>query len=175
MRGERLRGPGGAERQEERARGPLAGGAAELRPSRAHARGPVSGFQHSLGSVTAKEQRGWEGGTEVVGAEVMTLRGGPAHREMGAALGHSCHRWGVVQPCLSLVTPGTVARQAPLSMRFPRQEYRSGMPGDLPDPGVELASPALGGSFFTAEAPGRPQGYAQCGQSYPGGWQTMEV
>ena len=115
------------------------------------------------------------GGTEVVGAEVVTLRGGPTHREMGAAFGHSCHRRGVVQSCPSLVTPGTVARQAPLSMRFPRQGYRSGMPGDLPDPGIELASPALGGSFFTTEAPGKPQGYVQCGQSYPGGWHTMGV
>ena len=36
----------------------------------------------------------------------------------------------------SFVTPWTVACQAPLSMGFPRQEYRSGLPfpslGDLP-------------------------------------------
>ena len=42
------------------------------------------------------------------------------------------------------VTPWTVARQAPLSMRFPRQEYWSGLPfpppGGLPDPGIELKS-----------------------------------
>ena len=41
----------------------------------------------------------------------------------------------------------TVAHQAPQSMRFSRQEYWSGVPcpppGDLPDPGVEPASPAL--------------------------------
>ena len=55
-----------------------------------------------------------------------------------------------------LVTPGTVARQAPLSMGFSRQEYWSGLPcpppGDLPNPGVEpvsLMSPALAGGFFT--------------------------
>ena len=48
------------------------------------------------------------------------------------------------------------ARQAPLSMGFPRQEYWSGLPcpppGDLPDPGIEptsLTSPALAGRFFT--------------------------
>ena len=39
-------------------------------------------------------------------------------------------------------TPWTVAHQAPLSMRFPRQEYWSGLPysppGDLPDPGISL-------------------------------------
>ena len=42
-------------------------------------------------------------------------------------------------------TPWTVAWQAPLSMRFPRQEYWSGLPflppGDLPDPGIKPASP----------------------------------
>ena len=41
----------------------------------------------------------------------------------------------------------TVARQAPLSMQFSRQEYWSGLPfpspGDCPDPGIELRSPAL--------------------------------
>ena len=40
-----------------------------------------------------------------------------------------------------LVTPRTVARQAPLSMGFPRQEHWSGLPclspGHLPDPGIE--------------------------------------
>ena len=38
----------------------------------------------------------------------------------------------------------TVAGQAPLSLRFPRQEYWSGLPwpppGDLPNPGTELVS-----------------------------------
>ena len=53
----------------------------------------------------------------------------------------------------------TVAHKAPLSMGFPRQEYWSGLPcflpGDLPDPGTELASltsPALAGRFFTTSA-----------------------
>ena len=47
----------------------------------------------------------------------------------------------------SFATPQTVARQAPLSMGFPRQESWSGLPfpspGDLPDPGIKPASPAL--------------------------------
>ena len=54
------------------------------------------------------------------------------------------------------VTPWTIACQAPLSMRFSRQESWSGLPcpppGDLPDPEVEpasLMSPALAGGFFT--------------------------
>ena len=57
------------------------------------------------------------------------------------------------------VTPWSVARQAPLSMGFSRQESWSGLPfpppGDLPDPGIEPASlvfPALGGGFFTTSA-----------------------
>ena len=55
----------------------------------------------------------------------------------------------------SFATPWTVAHQTPLSMGFPRQEYWSGLPfsplGDFPDPGMESASPALTGVFFTAE------------------------
>ena len=46
----------------------------------------------------------------------------------------------------SFVTPWTVASQALLSMEFSRQEYWSGLPfpspGDLPNPGMELGSPA---------------------------------
>ena len=46
-------------------------------------------------------------------------------------------------------TPWTVARQAPLSMKFSRQEYWSGVPfpspEDLPDLGIEPGSPALQG------------------------------
>ena len=45
-----------------------------------------------------------------------------------------------------------VARQAPLSVGFSRQEYWSGLPfpppQDLPDPGIEPISPALAGGFF---------------------------
>ena len=53
------------------------------------------------------------------------------------------------------VTRWTVAHQAPLSMRFSRQEYWSGLPcpppRDLPDPGIipmSLTSPELAGRFF---------------------------
>ena len=51
----------------------------------------------------------------------------------------------------------TVARQAPLSVEFSRQEYWSGLPcpppGRLPGPGIEplsLVSPASVAGFFTA-------------------------
>ena len=41
--------------------------------------------------------------------------------------------------------PWTVTHQAPQSVRFPKQEYWSGLPfpplRDLPDPGIELATP----------------------------------
>ena len=43
-------------------------------------------------------------------------------------------------------------------MRFSRQKYWNWLsfpsPGDLPDPEVEPASPALAGGFFTTELPG---------------------
>ena len=60
-----------------------------------------------------------------------------------------CHCGGgwVAKSCPTLATPWTVARQAPLSMGFSRQEYQSGLPcpspGDLPHPGTEPRSPAL--------------------------------
>ena len=59
--------------------------------------------------------------------------------------------------CLSLRPWQTVACQTSLSMRFPRQEYRSGLSfpisGDLPNPGIK---PALTGGLFTTEPPGKP-------------------
>ena len=61
------------------------------------------------------------------------------------------------------VIPWTVAHQSPLSTRFPKQEYWSGLPfpppGDLPDLGIELAplaAPALADRYFTAEPSGKP-------------------
>ena len=57
-------------------------------------------------------------------------------------------------------TPWTVAYQAPMSMEFSRQEYWSGLPcplpRDLPNPGIESASPALpalAGRLFTTKPP----------------------
>ena len=45
-------------------------------------------------------------------------------------------------------------------MGFPKQEYWNGLPflslGDLPSPGIEPTSPALAGSFFSTEPPGKP-------------------
>ena len=60
---------------------------------------------------------------------------------------------------LLFATPWIVARQAPLSMGFFRQEHCYGFPcpppEDLPNPGVKLASlmtPAMTGRFFTTSA-----------------------
>ena len=62
--------------------------------------------------------------------------------------------------CVQLcVTPWTVARQAPLSTGFSRQEHWSGVPcpppRGLPNPGIEptsSVSPALAGGFFATWA-----------------------
>ena len=57
-------------------------------------------------------------------------------------------------------TPWTVARQAPLSMGFSRQEYWSGLPfpspEDLPNPEIESRSPALQADALSSEPPGKP-------------------
>ena len=64
----------------------------------------------------------------------------------------------VAQSCPTLVTPWTVAHQAPLSMGSSRQEYWSGLPfpspGDLPDPGLNLhllQTPALAEGFLATK------------------------
>ena len=58
-------------------------------------------------------------------------------------------------------TPGTVACQAPLFVGFHRQKYWGRLPfpslGDLPDSGIETASPAVAGRFFITEPPAEPE------------------
>ena len=77
------------------------------------------------------------------------------------SLGLSCMHAELLSHVWLLVTPWTIALQAPLSMEFPRQEYWRGLPcpppGHLRDPGVEpksLAASALTYGFFTAQPPG---------------------
>ena len=65
-------------------------------------------------------------------------------------------------------TPWTAARQAPLSLKFSRQEYWSGLPFprlgclvgchllDLGIESVSLVFPVLAGRFFTTEPTGKP-------------------
>ena len=65
----------------------------------------------------------------------------------------------VAQSCPTLCTPWTVARQAPLSMECPMQEYWSGLPspsaGDLPTPGIKPGSPTLLVDSLPPESPGK--------------------
>ena len=85
----------------------------------------------------------------------------PGHKTLSFADSEESGGGGLVAKlCPTLATLWTVARQAPLSMGFSRQEHWSGLPfpspGDLSDPGTEPAFPALAGGFFTAQAPGKP-------------------
>ena len=78
-------------------------------------------------------------------------------------------------PIWLFATLWTVARQAPLSMGFSRQNYWSGLPfpslGDLPGPGIELVfleSPALVGGFFTTWKPfSPPEQCLKCSETKP--------
>ena len=61
--------------------------------------------------------------------------------------------------------PWTVAHQAPLSMGFFRPEYWTGLPfpsaGDLPDPGIKLASGVSPG-LQADSLPAEPSGKSHC-------------
>ena len=69
----------------------------------------------------------------------------------------------VSQSCPALCDSWTVAHQVPLSMEFSKQEYWSGLPfpslGDLPDPRIELRSPALEEDSLPSEPPGKSYMY----------------
>ena len=66
----------------------------------------------------------------------------------------------VAKFCPTLVTPWTVAHQAPLFMGFSRWEYWSGLPflssEDLPNPGIEPTSPALQADSLSLSHWGKP-------------------
>ena len=75
------------------------------------------------------------------------------------------------------VTSWTVTRRAPLSLGFPRQENWSALscpfPGDLPDPGIEPASPmspTMQADFLHDEPPGKPSS-----RSETPGWGQQSV
>ena len=58
----------------------------------------------------------------------------------------------------SFATPWTVAHQAPLlwvSQATILEWVAISFPGDLPDSGIKLESPALAGRFFTTKSPGK--------------------
>ena len=61
---------------------------------------------------------------------------------------------------LLFAIPWTVVYQASQSVGFSGQVSWSGLPfpspGDLPDPGIELSSPALQADALPSEPPGKP-------------------
>ena len=66
-----------------------------------------------------------------------------------------------LSPVQLFATPWTGAHQAPLSMKFSRQEYWSGLPfpspGDLLNPGIKLMSPTLQADSLLSEPPEEPK------------------
>ena len=66
----------------------------------------------------------------------------------------------VAKSCPTLVTPQTIAHQAPLSIVFSRQEYWNGVPftspGDLPDPSSIPGSLALQADSLPTELREKP-------------------
>ena len=91
---------------------------------------------------------------------------------------HSLSRHMLLLSCFSCVqlfaTLWTIAHQAPLPKWFSRQEYWSGLPcpppGDLPGPGIELASQA---GSLPLVPPGKP--YSHLSQSHALGSQKKET
>ena len=67
----------------------------------------------------------------------------------------------------------TVAHQAPLSMKFSRQEYWGGLPlsspEDLPDPVTEPGSPALQADSLPSDPPQRRKA-VKCTEIYSPCW-----
>ena len=88
---------------------------------------------------------------------------------------HACVRAQPLQSRRLFATLWAVARQAPLSRGFSRQQHWSGLPcpppEDLPDPGIEPSSfmtPALAGGFFTTSATWEAKfGFQRGGQRSP--------
>ena len=81
----------------------------------------------------------------------------------------------VAQSCPTFCDPvDCVARQAPPSMGFPKQEYWSGLPfpspGDLPHPGIEPRSPTLQAYALSSEPPGKPKDLLICMESIELSW-----
>ena len=68
-------------------------------------------------------------------------------------------------------TPWTIAHQAPLFVGFSRQEYWSELPfhspGDLPNQGLKLRSPALQADSLLSEPLGKPPKFIQLSSVQP--------
>ena len=72
----------------------------------------------------------------------------------------TCYMILVANSCQTFAILWTVPYQAPLSMGFPRQEYWKVLlfpsPRDLPNPGIELWSPALQADSLPSDLRGNP-------------------
>ena len=75
----------------------------------------------------------------------------------------------------------TIARQAPLSMGFPRQECWNGLPSPSPEnllnPGTEPkspVSPALQADSFIIEPPGKPTVITSTSHKSNGNWRSLD-
>ena len=114
----------------------------------------------SFWSVVGRKKESNVNRTEIKVGTLLVGSGG--WRESEIKLGQS-RKWKCyLLSCVRLfVTPRTVAHQAPLSIRFSRQEYWTGLPfpspWDLPKPGIKPGSPALQADSLPAEPPGKPQ------------------
>jgi len=74
----------------------------------------------------------------------------PIHRQWDKCMASQAPFDGglVAKPCLTLVTPWTVACQAPLSMGFSRQEYWSGLPFPSPRHLLSIINPSSPSDLF---------------------------
>ena len=59
----------------------------------------------------------------------------------------------LVTQCLTLCDPVDCSPSAPLSIGFSGQEYCSGLPFSLLDPGIKPRSPALQADYLPSEPP----------------------
>ena len=111
---------------------------------------PGPGLVHTLREATASAPSIPELGA-------LPLARSPQSRPSYLHLSHMCGGL-VTESRLTLVTPWTIAHQAPLSVGFSRKKHGSGLPfpspGDLPHPGIEPRSPEMAG-LFTPEPPGK--------------------
>ena len=118
-----------------------------LKKSGSLSAGKTTAFLQCPGEKNQHVAVGWPAGTETKRGRMVVLR--------------TCSDWlracapsyfSRVRLCATLWTTG---HPAPLSMRFSRQEYWSGLPcpppGSLPNQGIEpvsLTSPVLAGRFY---------------------------